>query len=128
MKLVPFTVKVNAAPPNVAAVGLKLVVVGTGLPVMVKVWAFEVPPPGAGLNTVTDAVPTAATSVAGIAAVSCVAETKVVVRLAPFQRTIDPVMKLVPFMVSVNAGPPAAAEVGLKPVVVGTGLPVMVKV
>jgi len=48
----------------------------------------------------------------------------VVVRLAPFQRTIDPVMKLVPFTVRVNAGPPAVAEVGLKLVVVGTGLPV----
>jgi len=33
------------------------------------------PPPGVGLNTVTDAVPEAAISVAGIAAVSWVAET-----------------------------------------------------
>ena len=80
------------------------------------------------MNAVTDAVPAVAMSVAGIAAVSCVAETSVVVRSAPFQRTIDPAMKLVPFTVRVNAGPPAVAEVGFKLVVVGTGLPVMVKV
>ena len=42
---------------------------------IVNVFAEEMPPPGVGLNTVTDAVPEAAISVAGIAAVSWVAET-----------------------------------------------------
>src|SRR5438876_9016233 len=40
--------------------------------VIVKVGAFEVPPPGAGVTTVTCAVPTVATSVARIVARSCV--------------------------------------------------------
>ncbi len=73
----PFTVNVKAVPPAVADVGLMLVVAGTGLlaALIVKVWALEVPPPGAGVNTVTEAVPAAAMSAAVIAAVSCVDET-----------------------------------------------------
>jgi len=123
-KFVPFTVSVNAAPPAVPEDGLRLVVVGTGLAglLKVKVWALEVPPPGAGLNTVTWAVPAAAMSAAVIAAVNWVEETKVVVRSAPFQRTTDPETKFVPFTVSVNAAPPAVREDGLRLVVVGTGL------
>jgi hypothetical protein len=42
---------------------------------MVKTSAVEVPPPGAGLYTVTCAVPGAAMSEAGTDAVSLVAET-----------------------------------------------------
>jgi hypothetical protein len=60
-----------------------LVIVGTGL-LIVKVWALEVPPPGAGVNTVTWAVPANAMSKAEIAAVNRVEETYVVVRFAPF--------------------------------------------
>src|SRR6266850_1973300 len=124
MKLLPFTVSVNAGPPAVADVGLRLVVVGTGLvaAVIVNVCAFDVPPPGAGLNTVTCAVPGLAMSESGIEALTCEDETNVVGRFEPFHRTIDPGMKLLPFTVSVNAGPPAVADVGLRLVVVGTGL------
>ena len=43
-------------------------------------------------------------------------------RLDPFHWTTDPLMKLVPFTVSVKAAPPAVADVGLMLVVVGTGL------
>jgi hypothetical protein len=68
-KPAPLIVSVNAAPPAVAVLGLRLVVVGTGL-VTVKVWALEVPPAGVGLTTVTEAVPAAAMSAAVIAAVS----------------------------------------------------------
>src|SRR5207253_833627 len=100
--------------------GLSPVVAGTGF-VMVKVCAFDVPPPGAGLKTVTCAVPAVARSVAEIVAVSCVADANVVGRSAPFQRTTEPVMKLVPVTVSVNAGPPAVTVVGLSPAVVGSG-------
>ena len=60
-KFVPFTVKVNAAPPATMPVGLSDVIVGTGL-LMVKVTPAEVPPPGAGFVTVTDGVPAAAIS------------------------------------------------------------------
>jgi hypothetical protein len=124
MKLLPFTVSVKAGPPAVAEAGLRPVVVGTGLlaALIVKVWAFEVPPPGVGLNTVTVAVPAVTISEASIAAVSWVAETYVVVRFEPFHWTTEPLMKLLPFTVSVKAGPPAVAEAGLRPVVVGTGL------
>jgi hypothetical protein len=102
-----------------------LVVVGTGLElVMVNVWGPETPPPGAGLNTVTWAVPATAMSEAGTVAVNCVAETKVVARSEPFQRTTEVLTKLVPFTVRVKLPPPATAELGLMLVVTGTGEPV----
>src|SRR6267378_1536476 len=123
MKFVPVTVSVNPGPPVVADAGVSPVVVGTGLlVVIVKVWALDVPPPGAGVNTVTVAVPAAARSACGIAAVSSVADPNVVTRFAPFHRTTELPTKLVPVTVSVNPGPPAGAEVGFSPVVVGTGL------
>src|SRR5207237_382223 len=91
--------------------------------VMVNVCALEVPPPGAGLNTVTCAVPGFAMSLAGIRARSCDEETNVVVRSTLFHRTLDaPEMKLLPFTVSVKSGPPAGTDAGVKPVVVGRGV------
>ncbi len=76
MKLFPFTVSVKAEPPAVRDVGLILEIAGTGLGAMIaKDWALEVPPPGAGLYTVTVAVPAVTMSEAGIAAVSWVALT-----------------------------------------------------
>ena len=77
------------------------------------------PPPGGGLFTVTCAVPIAAISLAGIAACSCVALTKVVVRSAPFQRTTDEARKLLPMTVSVKAVPPTFAEAGDSDVTAG---------
>ena len=74
------------------------------------------------MNTVTLAVPTVTMSEAGIAAVSWVALPKVVVRSAPFQRTMEPVMKLVPVTVRVKAEPPAVVEEGFRLVIVGDGL------
>ena len=38
----------------------------------------------------------------------------------PFQFTVEPETKLVPFTVSVNCGPPAVAQVGLSELIVGT--------
>ncbi len=120
-KPVPFTVNVNAAPPTVALVGENVVIVGTGLFTMNEEFP-EVPPPGAGLVTVTLNVPAAAMSGAVIAAVNWVALTKVVVRAAPLKFTTEVETKLVPFTVSVNAAPPLAALVGERVVMVGTGL------
>ena len=100
---------VKAAPPAAALPGESEVKVGVEAPVIVKVRAFDTAPPG--FCTVTEALPAAAIS-AVIAAVSWVALTKVVVRFAPFQRTTEPLTKLLPFTVSVKAGPPAAALVG----------------
>ena len=85
-------------------------------------WAGEVPPPGAGLNTVTWDVPAAAISAAGIAAVSWVALTTVVVRLAPFQRTVEPTTKFEPLTVRLKPAPPVVALAGASAVKPGTGL------
>src|SRR5437667_10955620 len=82
----------------------------------------DVPPPGAGLKTVTVAKPPAAISADEIAAVSCVLLTYVVGRVVPFQRTREPGTKESPFTVSVNAGPPAAVLSGETEVTTGTGL------
>ena len=88
---------------------------------MVNAIAFEVPPPGAGVTTVTGALPAVTMSLAGIAAVTWPAFTNVVVRAAPFQRTWEVPTKLLPFTVSVNAAPPAAVLVGASEVSAGTG-------
>ena len=75
MKLLPVTARVKAPAPAVLEEGLRLDTVGTGLIVIagliVKVRAVEVPPPGAGFNTITEAVPAAAISEAGMRAASC---------------------------------------------------------
>src|SRR5947208_4637057 len=90
---------------------------GGGL--IVNVTEFDVPPPGAGFTTVTDAVPTVATFAAGTIAVSCVEETNVVVKGEPFQLTVEVETKLVPFTVKVNWPLPAMVDVGLIEVMVG---------
>ena len=125
-KFVPITVNVKAEPPAVAEDGFKLLVAGTGLDatgaLMVNVTALDVPPPGAGLKTVTLAAPAVAISAAVMEAVNCVALTNVVVRLDPFHRTADPLTKLLPLIVSVKAAPPAAVEDGFRLLIAGTGL------
>src|SRR5205085_2127532 len=120
-KLLPFRVRVKAAPPTLALEGESDVSDGAGV-VIVNVWAPEVPPSTPGIVTVTWAVPTAAMSEAGIAAVSCVALTNVVVRVAPFHLTVLPLTKPVPATVSVKAGPLTSALLGVRPVSVGAGL------
>lgn len=89
---------------------------------MVKVNAPEVPPPGDELKTVTVALPAVATSAAVMAAVNCVLLTKVVVRVLPFQRTAEPLTKLLPVTVRLKAALPARSELGFKLVIVGAGL------
>src|SRR5207247_2516825 len=105
-----------------ADVGLMLLTLGAGFTgMMVKPAALEVPPPGEGLKTVTEAEPPLATSLARMEAVSLVSLTKVVARSAPFQSTTDPETKLVPWTVRLNPGPCALVEVGLSPDMLGTG-------
>ena len=120
-KFEPFTVRVNVALPAVLLVGEKVVRAGAGL-LIVKVCAFEAPPPGAGFETVMLTVPAVAMSVVKIAAVTFVALTKVVVRLEWFHKTVVPFTKFVPFTVRVNAAPPAVALIGESDEVEGTGL------
>src|SRR5439155_19367108 len=88
----------------------------------VKGSALEVPPLGSGLTTATLAVPTAAISDAGIAAVSRVAEAYVVGRSAPFHSTFELATKFVPVRASVKSPPPTVAELGSRRASVGAGL------
>ena len=125
MKFVPFTVRVKAAPPTVALEGDSDVTVGTGL-LTGKSKVFEIPPPGAGFSTLTGIVPAAEMSKARMAAVTCVLFTKVVVRVAPENRTTEPLTKFVPFTVRVKAAAPRRALEGDNDVRVGAGL-LMVK-
>lgn len=137
MKFVPVSVNVNAAPPAPVVVGEIVVSVGTGFgALIVKLNTFDVVPVGSakgrarfgvpkttvGVNTCTEAVPAVAISAAVIAAVSCVALTKVVVRLPPFHCTAEVFRKLLPFTVSVNAAAPAVAELGRREPSTGTGV------
>src|SRR5437762_9464052 len=117
----PFTVGGKAAAPTATLAGDSDEIVGAGL-LMENVRAADVPPPGAGVTTVTEAVPVAAMSAAGIAAVSCVALTKVVVRAAPFHCTVAPFTKPLPVSVSVKPAPPTIALAGDSEVSVGAGL------
>src|SRR2546422_870635 len=98
MKPLPLTVRMKDLTRAAAGEGVMLVMGGAGFTgtVMVKLSALEVPPPGAGLKTVTEATPVLAMSAARMAAVSCVALTKLVARLTPFQSTTDPETKLLP--------------------------------
>src|SRR3989442_761367 len=89
---------------------------------MVNAPEFDVPPPGAGVNTVTDAVPCVAMSEAEIAAWSWVALPNVVGRSAPFQRTLDELMNFVPVSASVKAASPATTLLGEIELSVGAGL------
>jgi hypothetical protein len=97
----------------------------TGVAAIVNVFGFDVPPHG--VTTVTEAVPALAMREAGTVAVSCVEE-PLVVSAVPFQFTVEPETKLVPFTVKVNPEPPAVAQVGLSELIVGTALIVITSV
>jgi len=141
---VPFTVMVKAISPTVACDGFKPggvapreLMVGTGLVAfIVKFKGPESPPPGVGLKTLTGMVQgglghaVLERSDAGIAAVTLVAVTKVVVLSEPFHLTTELPTKPVPITVRVNAGSPTVADEGIKLEILGTGLlaAVMVKV
>jgi hypothetical protein len=101
-KLPPVTLSVMAAVPAVALTGKSEAIVGTGSAagaVTEKLTAFETAEP---LATVMGSVPWNAASAEVMSAVSCVALTKVVARGEPFQLTTEPLMKFVPFTVSVR--------------------------
>ena len=86
---------------------------------MAKLTEFDVTPPGA--CTVTEADPALAIKLAGTAAVSCVAEPKVVVSAEPFHSTVSPEAKLAPLTVRVKPEPPAVALAGERELTVGGG-------
>ena len=111
-KFVPATSNERASPAG-AQLGKSTLIVGATLAVLVtaNVMAFETPPPGAGLVTVTVVSPVEAILEAGMAAVNCVELTKVVAT-APPKLTVEDALKFVPLTVSVKAAPPAAALFG----------------
>src|SRR5690349_18111179 len=119
MKLEPVTFSVNCGPPAVTDVGLTLLIAGTGFgcALIVKVCAFEVPPPGSGFTTMTFALPCDCTSAVVIDAVSWLGETYDVGRPEPFHCTVDEATNPEPFTVRVNPALPAFALVGLIDVV-----------
>src|SRR5579864_5741916 len=85
--------------------------------------ASELPPPGAGFETVTRTVRVVAMSEAGIAAVNFVGLTNVVARALPFQFTTELATKPAPFKLNVNAGPPGGVAPGTSGLLRnGTGL------
>ena len=91
---------------------------GSGL-LTVKPCEVDVPTPG--LLTVTESVPAVARFVAGMIAVSCVAETYVVLMAVPLTRTCELAVKKVPVSVMVVAAEPTSVEVGEMDVSVGAG-------
>lgn len=94
------------------------------VPLIEKLAEFEVPPPGPGLKTVTATELVVAMSAAGMEASSCVLLIYVVVRLVPFQRTIELEIKLLPVTRMIIPGVPVAALLGDKLAIDGTGLEV----
>jgi hypothetical protein len=123
-KPLPVTVSVKPLAPNVTLDGDKAPATGTGLST-VKSNAFDVPPPGAGLTTFTDAVPPAATSAELIAAVTSVPLTKVVVRVEPFHSTTAPGTNWLPVIMSVKAPLPETTLAGESDPATGAGLSIV---
>ena len=89
---------------------------------MVKVDVFELPPPGAGLVTVTAGVPVEAMLAAGMAAVNCVELTKVVAAANPPKLTIEVATKFIPLIVGTKAAAPGTVQLGEIEVIVGVEL------
>ena len=115
LALLASTPSMNAADPAAALGGKRAVMTGFGSGVvegaMVKGEDAEAKEGIVELDTVTAAGPGKAVSVAEIAAVSCVALTKVVWRGEPFQFTTSPFgTKFVPFTVRVM---PAGLQAGV---------------
>lgn len=126
-KSAPFTVNVKSGLPAAIEAGLNDVVVGAGFRI-VKVCEPDVPPPGAGVVTVTEAVPAIVMSELRMVAVIVVVEMNVVARGPPFHSTVEDEMNPVPVSVSVNPAPPAVVEVGDSVISVGAGLRALVTV
>jgi hypothetical protein len=118
-KPVPFTVSVR---PVGAQKGVELGEIEeiTGATTVNEI-AFELPPPGAGLKTVTGMEATEAMSVAEIVAWSCVELTYVVVRVPPLHCTTEQGTKLLPVTLNVNPTSPAVAAEGDSDATAGIG-------
>jgi hypothetical protein len=123
--LVPITVKTNPCSPAAAELGMMLVSKGGGIRIL-NGSEPEAPPPG--VYTVTPAVPAVAISDSRIEPCNWLELTYVVVRLDPFNRITEFVVKFEPAAVRMKPGPPAVAEVGDIEPRMGTGGAAIVKV
>lgn len=94
---------------------------GTPAETIVSGWVADVPPPGAGVNTVIVCDPGAARSATDITVVKVIDDTKVVARADPLTRITEAGRKLDPDTVNVNAAPPAGTDVGVIEVKTGAG-------
>ena len=88
----------------------------------VRSTAFEVPPPGLGVTTLTGNVPAVVSCAAGMTAVNCVGLPKVVASEIPPRCAVDCGVKLVPVTVSVVSELPMFTVVGEIELRVGAGL------
>ena len=114
----PVTARVNAELPSAAVDGFKLAIAGgVCVALTVKLALPESVP--SGLLTVIVATPVVDSKLAGIVAVSCSPETYAVASCVPFHSTSESGRKFAPFTVSVVAGLPGAALVGLKDAIEG---------
>jgi hypothetical protein len=116
-----FTVSVKPAGAQYGVVGVVGGVVGVNVgvdsveiarPVTVNGAELDVPPPGAGVKTVTGTAPAAERSEAGMVALSCVGLTYVVARGDPFHCTTEHGTKLVPVTFKMNCPDPTVALEG----------------
>ena len=82
----------------------------------------EVPPPGAGVNTVIGNEPAVVKLPAGTLAVKCDESTNVVVRFEPFHCTTEVLMKFDPVTESVKPGDKVTLLLGLMDANEGTAL------
>jgi hypothetical protein len=123
-KFVPLTVNVKSVPPTVAQFGFSELIVG--IPLIVNVSAFDVAPQVPGFSTVIETVPGLAMFAFGTVAVNCVEFLNVVASDVPFQFTVEPETKFVPFTVNVNPLPPAMAQAGLIEVIVGVAAQIVI--
>jgi hypothetical protein len=93
-----------------------------------KAIAFDIPPPGAGLNTVTSAVPALSMSLAEMEAVNWLSLRNVVVRSDPFHRTTLQGKKFEPFTCREKPDPPADALEGKSEPKMAVGFPLLLAV
>lgn len=110
----PFTVRTKAGPPAPALAGTRELIAGTANvegDVMVKGRELEL---DAELETKTFTVPREAVSAYVIAAVSCVALTKVVGRGEPFQFTTVSEVNVVPIVAFTARVKPAGLQYGVE--------------
>ncbi|HXN98982.1 MAG TPA: hypothetical protein VN881_07905 [Candidatus Acidoferrales bacterium] len=112
----------NCSPAG-TQLGKRKLIIGADVAALVtgKSIAFEVPPPGAGLVTVTAGVPVEATLEAGMVAVNCVELTKKVAAADPPKLILEAATKFVPLIVSPKLALPATVPVGEIEVIVGVG-------